>query len=84
MPTAKVSNTVYVPDEEFLTSKEVADLIGWSEGSLRVARSKGRDSGMRPPPGLKRGRRVMYYRTHLIQWLNRQGYRFEYRGKPKL
>jgi hypothetical protein len=74
MPTATALCYADLPDKAELTSAEVADLIGWSEGSLRLARSLGNRSGM-TPPHRKRGRAVRYGTEELRAWMLERGYR---------
>lgn len=73
MPTALAPRSPHLPDKAELTSSETADAIGWSDGSLRVARCNPK-SGMTPPPHIKRGNHVIYPKKELIQWMLARGY----------
>lgn len=73
MPTLSAAHSPQLPDKASLSSKETAEAIGWQEGSLRRARCRA-DSGMSPPPHIKRGNQVIYPRDTLIQWMLERGY----------
>ena len=73
MPTALAASSPQLPDKGELTTSEVAQAIGWTEGSLRVSRCKA-DSGMVPPPHIKRGTAVVYPRDDLVRWMRARGY----------
>lgn len=53
----------------FLTSKEAAEYLGFSEYTLRRARCGGTISGVNPPRYSKIGRSVRYMRDDLDAWL---------------
>jgi hypothetical protein len=50
----------------------VAELIGWSEGSLRLP--TGDTASFQGPPSSKCGGRVIYNRQELVEWMSRKGY----------
>ena len=65
MPTLKATHNPTIPDQDSFTSKETAELIGWTEGSLRVSRCTDLDG----PPSVKQGRSVVYRREELLEWM---------------
>ena len=82
MPTAQAPSQPLLPEKSELSSAETARAIGWEEGSLRVARCRGGQSGMEPPPSFKRGSRIVYPRGELVTWMQDRGYRVGHREKP--
>lgn len=53
-----------------LTEIQAAQYLGISRATLRQGRCEGRrENRMPPPPYLKLGRKIMYIRTDLDQWL---------------
>ena len=72
MATAQAPSCPTLPEKGELTSAETAAAIGWSEGSLRVARCNPK-SGMTPPPSFKRNNQVIYPKDELIQWMLERG-----------
>lgn len=57
-----------------LTEIQAAQYLGISRATLRQGRCEGRrENRMPPPPYVKLGRKIMYIRKDLDQWL--EGYR---------
>jgi hypothetical protein len=53
-----------------LTNQEAAELLTISANTLRNSRSTGTLCGREAPPFIKMGRKVIYLRVDLAQWLN--------------
>lgn len=56
-------------DKPYLTTKEAADILGYSEQTLAQSRHSKTLGGSEAPPFIKRGRMVRYVRTELDAWL---------------
>ena len=54
----------------FLTSKQAAEYLGYSENTLRECRVKGILAGIKAPPYIKMGKRVEYSKEDLDNWRN--------------
>ena len=65
LPTAQAQHNPHIPDKSAFTTREVADLIGCSEGSLRVSRCD--RAALKGPHHTKTGHRVEYAREDLVQ-----------------
>jgi len=55
--------------EKWLTSKEAAEHLGYSEYTLRRARADGVLAGKKPPKHTKIGKTVRYQRSDLDAWV---------------
>jgi predicted DNA-binding transcriptional regulator AlpA len=56
-------------DKPYLTTKEAADILGYSEQTLIQSRNTKTLGGSEAPPFIKRGRMVRYSRAELDTWL---------------
>ncbi len=56
-------------DKPYLTTKEAADILGYSEQTLAQSRNSKKLGGSEAPPYIKRGRMVRYVRAELDAWI---------------
>ncbi len=56
-------------DKPYLTTKEAADILGYSEQTLAQSRNSKTLGGGEAPPFIKRGRMVRYERSALDTWM---------------
>jgi predicted DNA-binding transcriptional regulator AlpA len=56
-------------DKPYLTTKEAADILGYSEQTLAQSRNSKTLGGTEAPPHIKNGRMVRYSRAELDAWL---------------
>lgn len=56
-------------DKPYLTTKEAADILGYSEQTLAQSRNTKTLGGTDAPPFIKNGRMVRYVRTELDAWI---------------
>jgi predicted DNA-binding transcriptional regulator AlpA len=54
----------------YLTTKQAADILGYSEQTLAQSRSSGVLGGGKAPPYIKRGKMVRYVRAELDAWMS--------------
>ena len=54
---------------QYLTSKEAAEYLGYSEKTLRQSRVEGNLAAITAPPYYKMGHRVRYQKVDLDNWL---------------
>lgn len=55
--------------EKYLTSKQAAEFLGYTEATLRYSRVNGELGGTVAPKHYKKGRRVLYKASDLDQWV---------------
>jgi hypothetical protein len=63
--------------QEYLTSKQAAEFLGYSEHTLSMSRSSGKLGGVTPPEFIKAGKAVRYLTADLRGWLDQFGKRTE-------
>jgi hypothetical protein len=56
-------------DKYCLSNEEGAELLTISANTLRNSRSTGMLCGREAPPFIKMGRKIVYLKTDLMQWL---------------
>lgn len=56
-------------DKPYLTTKEAADILGYSEQTLIQSRNTKTLGGGEAPPFIKRGRMIRYVRAELDAWI---------------
>lgn len=56
-------------DKPYLTTREAADILGYSEQTLAQSRNTKMLGGSDAPPHIKRGRMVRYKRSDLDAWM---------------
>jgi predicted DNA-binding transcriptional regulator AlpA len=57
-------------DKPYLTTKEAADILGYSEQTLAQSRNTKVLGGSDAPLHIKKGRMVRYRRSDLDDWIN--------------
>ena len=55
--------------EKYLTSKQAAEFLGYTDATLRYSRVTGILGGVAAPKHYKKGRRVLYKSCDLDQWV---------------
>ncbi|WP_370234212.1 MULTISPECIES: helix-turn-helix transcriptional regulator [Henriciella] len=68
--TAQLEQRLDPRPEEYLTTKQVAELTGLSISYFQVARSMGSED---QPPYSRHGRRVVYRRSDVDRWMQERG-----------
>lgn len=56
-------------DKPYLTTKEAADILGYSEQTLIQSRNTKTLGGGEAPPHIKNGRMIRYVRAELDAWI---------------
>jgi excisionase family DNA binding protein len=69
MAAVQAKTTPLRAEEEYLTTKQVAEMTGLSVSFFEVGRSLGSPGH---PPYLKVGSRVLYSRTDIAEWLEKR------------